>query len=101
MASSLTGGRSLFPFCEPVVVPQECRLALLRGELHTNAHRRTCPVEALLQHPLEDHEVDVLHIGRGSLTVQWGNQNQGRIQLLGLLVEDLVEEGLLDSLGKL
>ena len=39
--------------------------------------------------------MDVLHIGNGSISIQWGH-----VQLLGLLGEDLLSEGMFDSLGK-
>ena len=39
--------------------------------------------------------MDVLHIGNGSISVQWGH-----VQLLGLLGEDLLSEGIFEALGK-
>ena len=83
------GGRSLHPFCEPVVVLVQLLQALLRGELDADANVRSGPVEPFDLEALEDPQMQVHLVGRISLTIVWGHQDQIRIKLLRLSEQDL------------
>ena len=80
---------------------QELALALLCDIHHTDANRRPRAVVGILQEGLQDPKMHVLHVGRCTQAVQRRDQDQIGINLLGLLKEDLLGEGLLHSLRKL
>ena len=63
--------------------------ALLRGELDADAHLRSGPVEPFELEALEDPRMQVHLVGRTSITIVWGHQDQIRIKLLRLREQDL------------
>ena len=82
---------------EPLVVVVEALQSLSAGELEADANSRPGPIEPFVLEALEDPKMHMELIGRSSKAVQRSNQDQGRVQLLRILKETILSQGVLHS----
>ena len=96
----LDGREELGALRELPVVLEELLLPFGGLELHTNAHRGPCAVEARLGKRGQDAPMHMLEVRRGSIAVGRGHQERARVDDPRLLVEASLQ-GSLNALRQL